>query len=173
MIPIPRNQAGPKPSKSLPRALEDELRIGVLDAVNNFHPLGGRNAPDLILVNVESGCHGTYSQRPDGVQFVFHHRKMAHSTQCKCIVRSSSATVQSTFQLPEELDDHRLLLIFGKYHDVPWRLEPKLAAMVAMKIFLGMEVPDPLGMNAPARTIEPESEKVGELKEEKGVDMAS
>ncbi|KAI0554369.1 hypothetical protein F4679DRAFT_294445 [Xylaria curta] len=169
MIPIPRNQTGLKPSKWLPRALEDELRIGVLDAVNNFHPLAGRNTPDLILVNVESGCHGTYSQRPNGVQFVFHHCKMAHSTQCRCIVRS--ATEETTFQIPEELDDHRLLLMFGKYHDVPWCLEPKLAAMVAMKIFLGMEVPEPLGIEAPVRTIELESEEVG--KPEKGVDTAS
>ncbi|KAI0453487.1 hypothetical protein F5B21DRAFT_479468 [Xylaria acuta] len=173
MIAIPRKRGGPKLSKYLPETLESQLRANVLDAVDDFSALGSNNGPQLIIGNLNSGCHGTYSHRREGTEFIFHHCKMAYSTQCRCIVRSSSAG-ETTFQIPQYLDDHRLRLIFGKCDDVPWRLEPKLAAMVAMKIFLGMDVPAPLGMKIPDGTTKPaREEEVGGRKQEEYIDTAS
>ncbi|KAI0446887.1 hypothetical protein F4803DRAFT_546740 [Xylaria telfairii] len=155
MITTPRNRAGPKPSRYLPRAIENELRTQVLDAVDDFRTSREKNSPELILMNIESGCHGTYSHRHDGVVFIFHHCRTASA--CKCLVSSSSTAGETTYQIPKDLDDHRISLIFGKYPHVPWRLEPKLAAMVIMKVFLGIDVPAPLGMEIPVATAQPES----------------
>ncbi|KAH8168098.1 hypothetical protein CIB48_g123 [Xylaria polymorpha] len=172
MITTPRHRAGPTLSRYLPRTIESELRTQVLDAVDDYRTSREKNSPQLILMNTESGCHGTYSHRHDGVVFVFHHCKTAYATtQCQCLVRSSAG--EPTYQIPQDLDDHRMNLIFGRYSHVPWRLESKLAAMVTMKLFLGMEVPAPLGMEIPAGTAQPESEEVGERKGEEDVDVAS
>ncbi|RYC58902.1 hypothetical protein CHU98_g7300 [Xylaria longipes] len=157
MITIPRKQAGPKPSKYVPESLERQLRTQVLDSVDD-RALGGKNEPQLIIGNVASGCHGTYTQHFDGVEFIFHHSKMTYATTCKCV--SQTAAGEATFQIPKALDDHRVRLILGTYNDVPWPLEPKLAAIVAMKIFLGMDVPAPLGVKHPAGDTELAREEV-------------
>ncbi|KAI0534734.1 hypothetical protein GGR58DRAFT_520116 [Xylaria digitata] len=139
MVKIPGKAPGPKPSRHLPKAVERELRIGVLDAVEEFHATGG-NSPQIIIGNLESGCHGIYFHRPSGTEFIFHHCKMKYATGCKCIARA--AVGETTYQIPPHLDKYRLGFILGR--NVPFRLEPKLAAMVVMKIFLGMSVPEPL-----------------------------
>ncbi|KAI0206685.1 hypothetical protein F4808DRAFT_466669 [Astrocystis sublimbata] len=142
MIPTPPNKRGPKPSKKLPKDIEDELRTDVFDAVDD-HVSNTNPAPQLIIANPETGCHGTCSQHGEITQFIFNHGKLAHSRQCKCM--SSSANGEATVLLPRMLDHHRFRLVEGEYDDVP-ALEPKLAAMVVMKLFLGMEVPGPLGL---------------------------
>ncbi|KAF2964143.1 hypothetical protein GQX73_g9434 [Xylaria multiplex] len=144
MAQIPRKDPGPKPSKYLPQAIERELRTSVLDAIEHFHTIEDE-APHIIIGNRESGCHGVYFHRSSGTEFIFHHCKMAHATECKCIARAAAG--ETTYQIPPDLDNYRLRLILGK--NVPFRLEPKLAGMVAMKIFLGMSVPQTLQMPAP------------------------
>ncbi len=145
MVAFSARRRGPELSKYyLPKAIETELRTRVLDAVEESHPVGDNGAPQIIIGNLNSGCHGTYFHRADGTEFIFHHCKMKYASQCKCIVKAAAG--DTTYQIPEDLDEYRIRLIFGK--NVPYRLEPKLAGMVAMKIFLGMSVPQPLRMNA-------------------------
>ncbi|KAI0009593.1 hypothetical protein F4779DRAFT_617488 [Xylariaceae sp. FL0662B] len=125
------------------KELEDELRVLVFD----FNEAPSRHLaqrsvlskePHIIIGNVESGCHGLYFVRPDGTEFVFHHASLKYATQCRCLERGEPGDM--TLQLPDYLDYHRLQLIVGRGP----RMEPKLAAMVVMKLFLGMDVPEPL-----------------------------
>ncbi|KAI1358108.1 hypothetical protein F5Y08DRAFT_333382 [Xylaria arbuscula] len=134
------SRQGPAPSKFLEEHLENELRIGVLDAVVDGLPLDESNKPPQVIIgNLNSGCHGTYRRSRHGVQFIFHHCKMKYATQCRCIVQED---INKVHDLPKELNQYRLQLIEGR--NVHCRLEPKLAAMVVMKTFLGMSVPEPL-----------------------------
>ncbi|KAI0516932.1 hypothetical protein F5B22DRAFT_646277 [Xylaria bambusicola] len=142
-MPSFSSRRGPFPSKYLPFALESELRQGVCDAVKDFRPPAGNTAPQIIIGNPESGCHGTYFRSRHGTQFIFNHCKMKHVTQCNC--RMKEAVGEATLRLPDDLDEYRIRLIQGQ--DVPYPLEPRLAAMVVMKIFLGMKVPAPLRMS--------------------------
>ncbi|GAW13380.1 hypothetical protein ANO14919_027640 [Xylariales sp. No.14919] len=50
-----------------------------------------------------------------------------------------------THQISPDLDGYRIRLVCGE--GVPFRFEPKLAAMVVMKIFLGTGVSESLQMN--------------------------
>ncbi|KAI3318959.1 hypothetical protein HD806DRAFT_539664 [Xylariaceae sp. AK1471] len=154
MVVIPRKRStGPKPSKCLPKKIENELRILVFDAVDEFRPIGGK-APEIIIGNTESGCHGLCFHKPDGTQFVFHHTKMQFATECKCLVPAAPGDGDKmTYQLPQNLDRYRIRLIRGR--NVPFRLEPRLAAMVVMKLFLGMAVPEPLRLKALATVDKP------------------
>ncbi|KAI0876169.1 hypothetical protein GGS24DRAFT_452170 [Hypoxylon argillaceum] len=162
MISTPRDRAGPKRSKYLPKAIEDELRILVLDCVDDFGALGGK-APQIIIGNPESGCHGTYFQRRDGTEFIFHHCKMKFAMQCKCTVQAANGA--TTYQIPDDLDRYRVRLIRGE--NVPFRLEPNLAAMVTMKIVLGMSLPEVLKMKTddeaagPAMDVDEQGEIAG------------
>ncbi|KAI8631556.1 hypothetical protein F5Y19DRAFT_463266 [Xylariaceae sp. FL1651] len=146
MVAIPPKRTGPKPSKYLPKKLEDELRAVVFDAVDGFPSIG--EAPKIIIGNGVSGCYGLYYHEPDGTEFIFHHWTMQFATGCKCLVRRMPK--DTTTQLPEDLDKLRIRLIRGK--DVPFRLEPKLAAMVVMKLFLGLPVPEQLRIQLPTKS---------------------
>ncbi|KAI1302862.1 hypothetical protein F5Y03DRAFT_396084 [Xylaria venustula] len=146
MNSAPTMRKGPRPSRYPPQDIENELRIQVLDAVEVKkqapRPTGNDEAPQVIIGNLESGCRGTYFHGPCGTEFVFHYCKMQYATQCKCIIQAAGE--DTTYQLPADLDRHRIRLILGQ--GVRYRLEPKLAGIVAMKIFLGMDVPEPLRM---------------------------
>ncbi|KAJ8127734.1 hypothetical protein O1611_g5900 [Lasiodiplodia mahajangana] len=137
MVAFARKRRGPRPSKYLPDDIEDGLRHLVLDGVEDFRPVGG-DAPQLIIPNPESGCHGTYFIRRSGIEFFFH-----HSAQCDCLIEGTPGV--TTYQIPPILDDFRIQLIHGI--NVPFRLEPNLAAMVVMKTFLAMYVPKELRMS--------------------------
>ncbi|KAI0116530.1 hypothetical protein GGR51DRAFT_555554 [Nemania sp. FL0031] len=145
MVAIGRKTQGPKPSKYLPKNIEDELRHLVLDGVEDSPPVGG-DAPQLIIPNVETGCHGTYFQRGDGVEFYFHHKV----GQCQCMVLGTHEV--TTYQIPRLLDDYRIQLIRGR--GFPFRVEPKLAAIVVMKTFMGLHVPEELRIFAEADDLE-------------------
>ncbi|KAI0968370.1 hypothetical protein F4678DRAFT_464435 [Xylaria arbuscula] len=136
----------PRPSRYLPQDIENELRTQVLDAVEAVgqkpSPAGNIEGPQIIIGNLESGCHGTYFHGPGGTEFFFHHCKMQYATQCKCIAQAGGG--DTTYQIPVDLNSYRIRLILGQ--GVRYRLEPKLAAIVAMKTFLGMSVPKPLRM---------------------------
>ncbi|KAJ8111373.1 hypothetical protein ONZ43_g5636 [Nemania bipapillata] len=161
MVSIPRQRTGPKRSKHLPEVIERELRILVLDAVEDSRAPGGE-VPQLIIGNPESGCHGTYFHGHDGIEFFFHHCQMKFATECKCIAKDTSG---ETYQIPDELDRYRIQLIRGR--KVPFRLEPKLAAMVIMKIFLGMHVPEELRMEY-GQTVGPSMDIIDEEGETAG-----
>ncbi|KAI2469624.1 hypothetical protein F4781DRAFT_442532 [Annulohypoxylon bovei var. microspora] len=128
----PKRQPGR--SQTLLQGLEDDLRVGVFDQGDG--PYNGD--PELIVPNGRSGCFGLYLITPDGVEFIFHHATMKHATTCDCLTKMNPG--DTTFQIPAELDDHRLRLMQQR----PYRMGPKLAAMVIMKLFLGLEVPEPL-----------------------------
>ncbi len=129
-----RPKIGIRTSKYIPWQLEKELRQLVFDA---GHVPNDDDYPQLIVGNAGSSCHGTYYVGPDGVYFVFHHNKHGPRKPCKCFVRGDPNI--PTYELPQELDEYRIRLIEGKE---PIRMEPLFAAMVIMKLFLGMEVPE-------------------------------
>ncbi|OTB09310.1 hypothetical protein M426DRAFT_6588 [Hypoxylon sp. CI-4A] len=124
----------PRRSRLLPKELEDELRVLVFDQGNNTY----NGDPDLIIGNPETGCYGLCYLNPNGTKFIFHHVATKYATTCKCLVHGEKG--DETFQIPHSLDLQRLrLILIG-----PIRMEPKLAAMVVMKAFLGMELPEQL-----------------------------
>ncbi|KAI2631271.1 hypothetical protein GGS21DRAFT_524095 [Xylaria nigripes] len=165
MVLLARRDTGPKPSKYIPKDMENELRVLVMDAVEGF-PIPIANFPQLIIGNVESGCHGVYLYNP--TKFAFHHCKMECATQCKCVVQDTH--VESTYRLPADLEEYRQCLINGT--NVPFRLESKLAAMVVMKIFLGMVVPEPLRMKTTAQAADPANGPENLLEDETGANGA-
>lgn len=120
-------------SQTLPREVEDQIRVLVFDRGNARKD----DSPRLIVGNTETACHGLYYARRHGVEFVFHHRRLRTSPGCHCLIPGESNS--TTFQISQELDEHRLRLIGV---DEP-RMEPELAAMVIMKLFLGIQVPEP------------------------------
>lgn len=126
-----------KRSKYLPFKLEQELRRLVFDAGEGQ----SGDAPQLIIGNSDSCCHGVYHARSDGVEFIFHHNKLRPHGPCACFVQGEPDTF--FFQLPEALDEFRVRLVEGKE---PVQMEPLYAAMVIMKLFLGMELPEELGV---------------------------
>ncbi|KAI1813677.1 hypothetical protein GGS20DRAFT_552395 [Poronia punctata] len=130
MVYIPPRAPQPRRQSQLPEEIEDVLRDHVLEAVGESDGI----TPTLIIGNVDSGCHGMYYYGPRGRKFVFHHCKMQNATSCKCIA--------DTAELPEYLEKYRARLIRGRA--VTFRLAPRLAAMVVMKSFLGMSIPEPL-----------------------------
>ena len=123
-----------KRSKYLSKQLENELRGLVIDAGP-----GRRDAdePQLIVMNPDSCCHGAYHVGRRGVEFFFHHDKWGKHRPCACFVKGGPKN--PTLRLPPELDAYRIRLIEG--HE-PIRMEPLYAAMVIMKIFLGMDLPE-------------------------------
>ncbi|KAI2610586.1 hypothetical protein GGR54DRAFT_373932 [Hypoxylon sp. NC1633] len=123
----------PKPSKTLSRELEVELRVGVFDQAD-----GSDDDPQLIIGNIESGCYGLCHIKGAKTTFIFHHVRMSQATKCRCLVRGKLG--DKTTQIPDELKAHRDQLTVSGRH----QMEPKLAAMVVMKIFLGLQVPEQL-----------------------------
>ena len=121
-----------KRSKYLPQKVEDELRTLVIDAGN----VGHSDEPLLIIANPDTSCHGTYHVGEQGVEFFFHHNKRKAHDPCACLVEGGPR--KPTLELPPELDEFRIDLIEGRES---MRMEPLYAAMVIMKIFLGMELP--------------------------------
>ncbi|KAI1129779.1 hypothetical protein F5Y10DRAFT_263840 [Nemania abortiva] len=85
---------------------------------------------------------------------------MRFTNGCNCLVQT--ARREMTHQIPSYLDEYRVRLILGD--NVPFQLEPKFAAMVVMKIFLGLEVPEQLRIETAAETNDPKMnlEKQGE-----------
>ncbi|KAK7913875.1 hypothetical protein PG985_011578 [Apiospora marii] len=169
--------ARPKPSKTLPREVEEELRVLAFDMGDGAF----NGAATLIVGNPDTNCHAVFWAKPDRTEFVFHHGRLkdkandphksysgssnksfsssvsssSHSNSmmsdhtadsdkcCGCMVRGEPET--STFDIPPRLDEYRLELILG-IGKSGIKMEPKLAAMVVMKLFLGMEVPEVLRM---------------------------
>ncbi|KAK8064418.1 hypothetical protein PG994_007056 [Apiospora phragmitis] len=159
----------PRPSKTLPRALENELRVLAFD----FGDGAFSGDPTLIVGNPDTNCHAVFWAKPDRTEFVFHHGRLKEKAdpstksvsastsgstsgsflkeeettnddkQCGCMVRGAPET--STLDIPPRLDEYRLELILGIGRS-GIKMEPKLAAMVVMKLFLGMEVPEVLRM---------------------------
>ncbi|GAP85010.1 hypothetical protein SAMD00023353_3900460 [Rosellinia necatrix] len=137
-------------SKILPREMEKELRTLVIDPQDAPAVVWDGEAPRLTLVNPDSGCAGIMLRREDGDEFVFYHRiartapspttTTAAAAPCGCFASGVYGDV--TRQLPQHLDAHRLELMLGE--KVRYRLSSQLAAMVALKLFLGMDVPEPL-----------------------------
>ncbi|KAI6082080.1 hypothetical protein F4821DRAFT_274448 [Hypoxylon rubiginosum] len=127
-------------SKRLPREIEDQLRVLVFDAEDGpYDPA----VPQLIIGNPESLCNGLCyisDKGPYGSKFVFRHAASEgkYTTECGCI-KKYEVDGRST-DIPIKLQIHRLHLMFRH----PYRLEPKYAAMVVMKLFLNMPVPEQL-----------------------------
>lgn len=144
--------ARPRPSRTLSPELEDELRVLVFDVGDGRF----NGEPTLVVGNPDTNCHAVFWAKPDRTEFVFHHgrlRERADPTstlettnrdkRCGCVVRGEPET--STLDMPPRLDEYRLELIMGIGRG-GIKMEPKLAAMVVMKLFLGMEVPEVLRM---------------------------
>ncbi|KAK8075792.1 hypothetical protein PG997_010455 [Apiospora hydei] len=142
----------PRPSKTLSRALENELRVLAFD-IGDGHFNG---EPTLLIANPDSNCHAVFWAKPDRTEIVFHHGRLKEKADptsttettnddkhCGCMVKGAPGT--STFDIPPRLDEYRLELILGIGRS-GIKMEPKLAAMVVMKLFLGMEVPKALRM---------------------------
>ncbi|KAI4865951.1 hypothetical protein F4820DRAFT_469316 [Hypoxylon rubiginosum] len=144
----------PKRSRRLPREIEDELKVGFFDSGDSSDAV----MPQLIIGNGESCCHGVYYQKPDGPEFAFHHAKGVYNTTCGCLIECKPD--DETLQLPAELELHRLKLMFRG----PYKMEPKFAAMVVMKLFLGMEVPEQLRIQPRETAENAEPEQQGEQK---------
>jgi hypothetical protein len=123
--------SGPVSSRTLPKELEDEIRSMVFDKGNG----PADKKPQLIIGNRDTGCHGVFYERADGSEFIFYH-SMDHKDPCGCIVKGEPGS--STWQIPQALDDHRIWLIFLSDPC----MEPVLAAMVVMKLYLGLHVPE-------------------------------
>lgn len=123
-----------KRSKYLPKKLENELRGLVIDAGQARN----HDDPQLIVMNPDTCCHGVYHVGRRGVEFFFHHNKWGGKHRpCECFVKGGPSS--PTLRLPPELDAYRIRLIEGRE---PIRMEPLYAAMVIMKIFLGMKLPE-------------------------------
>lgn len=162
----------PRLSKTLPRDVEEELRVLAFDMGDGAF----NGAATLIVGNPDTNCHAVFWAKPDRTEFVFHHGRLKekandphHSNNsfssspsssssnrsvisdhtadsdksCGCMVRGEPET--STYDIPPRLDEYRLELILG-IGKSGIKMEPKLAAMVVMKLFLGMEVPEVLRM---------------------------
>ncbi|KAI0836353.1 hypothetical protein F5Y06DRAFT_298716 [Hypoxylon sp. FL0890] len=126
----------PKPStrqsQRIPWELEEALRVGVFDRGDKAY----NGDPDLTIGNPQSGCFGVCHLAPEGTRFIFHHQSMARAKKCNCFIRGKMGG--KTSQIPRELESLRMyLIVLG-----PYRMEPKFAAMVVMKLFLGLEIPD-------------------------------
>ncbi|KAK7986986.1 hypothetical protein PG996_006406 [Apiospora saccharicola] len=155
----------PRLSKTLPRDVEEELRVLCFDMGDGAF----NGAATLIVGNPDTNCHAVFWAKPDRTEFVFHHGRLKEKSSdpnksfssscsdtssmssgydntdkcCGCMVRGEPET--STFDIPPRLDEYRLELILG-IGKSGIKMEPKLAAMVVMKLFLGMEVPEVLRM---------------------------
>ncbi|KAK8121681.1 hypothetical protein PG984_010351 [Apiospora sp. TS-2023a] len=157
----------PRLSKTLPRDVEEELRVLCFDMGDGAF----NGAATLIVGNPDTNCHAVFWAKPDRTEFVFHHGRLKEKSSdpnksfssssscsdtssmssgydnndkcCGCVVRGEPET--STFDIPPRLDEYRLELILG-IGKSGIKMEPKLAAMVVMKLFLGMEVPEVLRM---------------------------
>ncbi|KAL7622537.1 hypothetical protein AAE478_008044 [Parahypoxylon ruwenzoriense] len=130
--------------RPLPRELEDELRVLVFEQDGGLY----NGDPQLIVGNSDSGCYGLCFLSQTGTEFIFHHCNMKYATECKCIVRGEAG--DSTMQIPNNLDNHRLGLIFLE----PFKMRPRFAAMAIMKLFLGIDVPEPFRMKTRRTTEE-------------------
>lgn len=151
----------PRPSRKLPRELENELKVGVFDQGDDQY----NGDPQLIIANSESGCYGLCHMRPEGTGFIFHHASIAYATTCGCLDKMNPGCM--SLQIPAELDLYRVKLITTP----PYRMEPKFAAMVVMKLFLGLKVPEQLIME---RESELKIEKADiDLQEEQADDEAT
>ncbi|CAJ2500495.1 Uu.00g033480.m01.CDS01 [Anthostomella pinea] len=138
---ISRRSRDHRTSKYLPPELENELKVHVFiqEALASSYLSG----PQLIIGNVDSGCHAVFHENEDGTRFYFHHARMVYGTGCRCIAKGERGDISE--QIPAELDSHRIQLILGEGPS-GHRMEPKFSAMVVMKIFLGMDVPEELRM---------------------------
>lgn len=134
--PSPRRD-GVLQSRVLPKEIEAELRVDVLDG--GFIPRDGN--PQIIIVNQKTGCRGHYYPKGSGGEeekkFVFWHDRNQTTAECACLVKSAADT-DLTWEVPDELENWRLWLITELH------LEPKFVAMVLIKLYLGMYVPEPL-----------------------------
>ncbi|KAI0139064.1 hypothetical protein F4776DRAFT_617921 [Hypoxylon sp. NC0597] len=130
--------SSPKPmvrqSKMLPWAMENELREGVFEKGDG----SSNEDPDLIIKNPQSGCFGVCHLAPEGTSFVFYHESMANVEACTCYIGPERGPV---FEIPRRVVPLRMRLmgIIG-----PCRMELKYAAIIIMKLFLGIKVPDEL-----------------------------
>ncbi|KAI1777297.1 hypothetical protein F4818DRAFT_457176 [Hypoxylon cercidicola] len=150
-------------SKRLPRELEDQLKDFVFDAGDG--PYMGM--PQLIIGNAESCCHGVCHIKSGGIEFMFHHAKGKYNTECGCIIKCEPN--DETLQLPAELELHRLKLMFRG----PYKMEAKFAAIVVMKLFLGIEVPKELRIKPRSTTEDADPQEQGEQGEQKGASQNS
>ncbi|KAI1387787.1 uncharacterized protein F4822DRAFT_430532 [Hypoxylon trugodes] len=123
----------PRRSRRISEELEDEIREYVFDQGDDHESFN--EDPQLIIGNTHTGCYGLYYVLVEGTLFTFHHANMGYDTVCNCLVKGEPG--DETIQIPDYLDHHRIWLITSG----PPRMEPKLAAMVAMKLFLGLKVP--------------------------------
>jgi hypothetical protein len=124
-------------SKVLPREIEAELRVDVLDG--GF--VSRDDNPQVIITNHATGCRGHYypNRTQDGQKmFVFWHSQMVDDAiKCDCIIKSEPGSAM-TWVIPEVLDKWRTWLV------TELNLESKFVAMVVVKLYLGMYVPEPL-----------------------------
>ncbi|KAI0178592.1 hypothetical protein GGR52DRAFT_569502 [Hypoxylon sp. FL1284] len=127
----------PRRSRRLPRELEDEIKSEVFEVDDGPNI---EDTPHLIVGNRDSCCHGVCYVTPEGTEFFFHHAKGKYNTECGCIIKCEPD--EETLELPQELRIHRLRLMYRSVY----RMEAKFASMVVMKIFLGIEVPEEVGL---------------------------
>jgi hypothetical protein len=125
-----------------PKEIVDELRKDVEELPKDVDPSDFDSPPGHIYIrNPASGCSGTFwvlsSQGEEGV-FRFVHNSQDASA-CQCIIRRAGEEVTTPTGLPDYMDIYRLDILLGR--SVPYRLEPMLAAMAVLKIYLGIEVP--------------------------------
>ncbi|KAI1769364.1 hypothetical protein GGR53DRAFT_461524 [Hypoxylon sp. FL1150] len=147
-----------KHSKRLKRDIEDELRVLVFDAEED--PTD-RKVQQLIIGNPVSLCNGfayISGEGPHDTTFVFHHAvgEGRYTVQCGCIKKHEAD--ERTTELPLKLQLHRLKLMFRP----PYKLEAKYAAMVVMKLYLNMPVPEELQIKAEEKAEDASHEKLEE-----------
>ncbi|KAI0160116.1 hypothetical protein GGR57DRAFT_456449 [Xylariaceae sp. FL1272] len=158
MVQVTPIRVGLKRSRYVPKDLEIDLCLNAVLTEN----INDEDVPHIIVLNCHTGCMGQYYLlRSGGAQFIFH-----HDQQCDCWLGGEPK--KPLLQLPEPLDEFRLDLLRGR--NVPYRMESRFAAIMVMKLFLGMEVPPELtprkasNVNVP-ETIAEESEKPSESEE--------
>ncbi|KAI0022447.1 hypothetical protein F4780DRAFT_197974 [Xylariomycetidae sp. FL0641] len=134
----PKNK-GLVPSSLLPAELVKEIRDMVIEKTEGRR--GAAGDPDIIVGNQFSACQGVCYLRAAGPVFHFTHRVANYPTLCSCLVKGNRG--EEVVQLPEILDLHRHGLVLGVGR-LP-KMESRFAAIVVMKMFLGLDVPDVVG----------------------------
>ncbi|ORY59748.1 uncharacterized protein BCR38DRAFT_412741 [Pseudomassariella vexata] len=112
--------------------LQQLLEVGVVILEDGQVP---NNSPQFILPDLESGCRGLFFVKLDKTAEF----RINHGGRCACLVKGKKDEV--TPRLTPELSAHRGRLVRGEIEGMP-KLKSRTAAMVVMKILMGMEVPE-------------------------------
>jgi hypothetical protein len=145
------HMTGPVRSRRLSPEVEDELRIDVMDGQVKTSD----TVPKLIIGNDATGCHAVMYNRAAGMAFAFHHGKMQFATECRCLIRHPAEGDEDAEKEWRELSaEAEALMTTLQCH-----MEGKFAAMVLIKLVLGMKVPESLRPETLGAKLQVEYEK--------------